>query len=271
MEDKTTRRRTAAGKWLPIIALATGLLAGACSSGKSSPTEPIADAGSPAVSLPGSSATSDDSGSDSQFQGVVIAASPAQETLDLRNGLQIQTGFDTSWSSRGDVFSVAEIANALSRGVTVRVEGRGTTAGANNVLATSIKAETDEDGPGLGGDDFDDDSDGDSDVDSDGDSDFDDDSDGDSDDDSDDPFDGTAQFDGSVASVNRGGQSLQLRNGKVVATDGGTIWDNEGDLFSFTALADAFDAGRPVRVEGDGDRQPDGSILAFDIKAEVDD
>ena len=50
-----------------------------------------------------------------------------------------------------------------------------------------------------------------------------------------------------------------------------TVWDAGGDLFSLADIVGALAAGTTVEVEGEGQTQADGSILATEIKAESDD
>jgi hypothetical protein len=78
-----------------------------------------------------------------------------------------------------------------------------------------------------------------------------------------------AEFENVVASVDRLAQSLTLVDGTVVVIGDGTIWDEDGDILDFATLADLVDGGNEVKVEGEGARQSDGSILATTIKAEV--
>lgn len=77
------------------------------------------------------------------------------------------------------------------------------------------------------------------------------------------------EFEGAVASV--GGSSLTLTNGTRVIVNGQTQWIARGDLHSLNATASAVDANRPVRAEGRGTRQADGTFVAATIKVEVDD
>lgn len=77
------------------------------------------------------------------------------------------------------------------------------------------------------------------------------------------------EFEGAVASV--GGNSLTLTNGTRVIVNGQTQWIARGDLRSLNATAGAVAANRPVRAEGRGTRQADGSFVAATIKVEVDD
>jgi Domain of unknown function (DUF5666) len=74
------------------------------------------------------------------------------------------------------------------------------------------------------------------------------------------------EFEGAVASV--GSDSVTLVGGLRIVVNGGTQWSGRGDLFSLSQIASSLAAGNDPRVEGRGNRQGDGSILATTIKAE---
>ena len=74
------------------------------------------------------------------------------------------------------------------------------------------------------------------------------------------------EFEGAVASVGSG--SVTLAGGLRVVVDGSTQWSGRGDLLSLGEIADSLADGNNPRVEGRGNRQADGSILAATIKAE---
>jgi hypothetical protein len=76
-------------------------------------------------------------------------------------------------------------------------------------------------------------------------------------------------FAGVVTGVDRPPRLLLLQNGGRVEVPTSLPFDPSGDLFSFEAVADAFDDGQTVTVEGEGERQSDGRIRAARIKAEV--
>jgi hypothetical protein len=78
-----------------------------------------------------------------------------------------------------------------------------------------------------------------------------------------------AEFEAVVASVDEPSQTLTLVDGTIVEIGTDTIWDVAGDITDFATLADLVQAGNEVKVEGEGTRQSDGSILATTIKAEV--
>lgn len=77
------------------------------------------------------------------------------------------------------------------------------------------------------------------------------------------------EFEAAVTAVN--GQTLVLANGTRVVVNGQTQWSARGDLLSLSQVAGAVSANRPVRAEGRGTRQSDGTLLATTLKVEVDD
>ncbi|HEX6902992.1 MAG TPA: hypothetical protein VF789_24965 [Thermoanaerobaculia bacterium] len=77
------------------------------------------------------------------------------------------------------------------------------------------------------------------------------------------------EFEAAVTAVN--GQMLVLANGARVTVNGQTQWSNRGDLLNLSQVSGAVSANRPVRAEGRGTRQSDGTILATTLKVEVDD
>ena len=77
------------------------------------------------------------------------------------------------------------------------------------------------------------------------------------------------EFEAAVTAVN--GQTLVLANGTRVLVNGQTQWSNRGDLFNLRQVAGSVASGDPVRAEGRGTRQADGSIVALTLKVEVDD
>ncbi len=74
------------------------------------------------------------------------------------------------------------------------------------------------------------------------------------------------EFEGAVTSV--GSDSVTLAGGLRIVVNGGTQWSGRGDLFSLSQISNSLAAGRNPRVEGRGNRQGDGSIVAATIKAE---
>lgn len=76
------------------------------------------------------------------------------------------------------------------------------------------------------------------------------------------------EFEAAVTAVN--GQTLVLANGTRIIVNGQTQWSNRGDLFNLRQVAGSVASGDPVRAEGRGTRQGDGSIVALTLKVEVD-
>ncbi len=76
------------------------------------------------------------------------------------------------------------------------------------------------------------------------------------------------QFEAAVQSVN--GNTITLVNGQRITVNGQTQWNARGDLFSLADISGSLAAGLNPRVEGRGNRQADGSIVAVTIKGEHD-
>jgi hypothetical protein len=85
----------------------------------------------------------------------------------------------------------------------------------------------------------------------------------------DNPRNGGAEFEARVLSVS--GNTLNLAGGTRVTVNGATQWSARGDLFNLSQVSAAVSANRPVRAEGRGTRQADGSFVAQTLKVEVDD
>lgn len=77
-----------------------------------------------------------------QFESAVTSV--AGNTLALANGTRVTVDAQTQWNARGDLRSVAQVANAVRAGRPTRVEGRGTRQANGAFLATAIKAEVDD-------------------------------------------------------------------------------------------------------------------------------
>ncbi len=78
-----------------------------------------------------------------------------------------------------------------------------------------------------------------------------------------------SQFEARVNSVS--GNTLNLAGGIRVTVNGATVWNARGDLRTLAQVSTALGRNRPVRAEGRGTRQADGSFVAQTIKVEVDD
>jgi hypothetical protein len=172
----------------------------------------------------------------------------------------------------GDLITFAAILDALEAGITFRVEGEGSVQADGAIRATSLEAEVDEDaggdddsGPGDGGDDNSGPGDG-----------------GDDDSGPGDGGDGQdlPEFEGAPTLVSLAGASpsrtlrvsVADEQGPVVVdiVEGVTTIDPEGDLITFDAIVGALAAGRSMKIEGEGSRGADGSLLAKSVKAETD-
>lgn len=223
-----TRFSSSALGW--TLAMAFLSLAGCSSSGD--PTAPTLDFPTSVVTSTGND-SSGDAGASQSFAGSVAGVDRTASALLMTAGPSIFVDGATQWNMLGDLFDLGAVDDAIGRGASVQIEGTADVHADGSLLATTLKAETDEsddDGPGA-----------------------------------------FRQFDGDVGNVDVAGGSIQLADGTTVLVDGATIWDSRGDVFSLSALAQAVATGIPSRIEGDGNEQPDGRILATALKAETDD
>ncbi|HEX9943016.1 MAG TPA: hypothetical protein VGG03_13440 [Thermoanaerobaculia bacterium] len=78
-----------------------------------------------------------------EFEATVVAVNG--NTLTLAGGVRVVVNGQTQWNTRGDLFSLSQVAGAVAAGVPTRVEGRGVRQADGSILALTIKAETDED------------------------------------------------------------------------------------------------------------------------------
>ena len=86
------------------------------------------------------------------------------------------------------------------------------------------------------------------------------------------------EVEGLVASVDTDASTLTLDDDRVVAVDDSTMWkggdgdeDDEHYLTSLSEVQTALDSGWTVEAEAEGREQSDGSILARELEAEVED
>jgi len=184
----------------------------------------------------------DDDGDEGEFDGTVTEADPAASTLTLEDGTVVRLDENTEIDDDGDLFSVDEVAAALEAGTEVKAEGEGTLESGDppTILASEIKIEAE----------------------------------GDADDDEDDEEDeGEAEFEGRVVSIDLDASTVTLTGGIVVRLDGETTIDEDGDLTSLQAVADALAAGTTVEAEGEGTLESVAppTILASEVKFETDD
>jgi hypothetical protein len=78
-----------------------------------------------------------------EFEAAV--SSVGSSSLTLANGVRIVVNGSTQWSGRGDLFTLDQVAGSLAAGRHPRIEGRGTRQSDGSILATTIKAEDEED------------------------------------------------------------------------------------------------------------------------------
>lgn len=78
-----------------------------------------------------------------EFEGNVIAVDTSGSSFTLANGMIVLVNGETWWDSGGDLFSLADMAAALTAGRQVKAEGRTITV-EGEFVATVVKAETDE-------------------------------------------------------------------------------------------------------------------------------
>ncbi|MCH7764263.1 MAG: hypothetical protein IIB95_11095 [Candidatus Marinimicrobia bacterium] len=85
----------------------------------------------------------------------------------------------------------------------------------------------------------------------------------------DDDEDGELEFEGMVSIVDLNNSSITLTTGLLVVTDNATIFD--GSITSLDSVNTLLSQGSEVNVEGEGIHQSDLSILASEVKFEVED
>ena len=99
--------------------------------------------------------------------------------------------------------------------------------------------------------------------------------------DDDDDEDDEGEFEGyaTLVSVDGDAPERTMRvevddDGEIVTVDiveGTTVFKDDGDFNDFDSLLGALDAGVMVEIEGEGPIQEDGSVMAYEVKAETDD
>jgi hypothetical protein len=154
---------TRLGSTLPPFALllvGLSLFSLSCSSGSGSPTEPSADP----VSLNASASDNGVSGSSdsAEVDGAVTGVDAGSQTIFLATGDAVVVDSNTIWDPLGDIFSFSKLMSEFNAGGNVRVEADNSFTDSGAVLADTIKAETDDNGPnddGPNDNDPDDDSD----------------------------------------------------------------------------------------------------------------
>ena len=79
----------------------------------------------------------------SELEGSVTAVDPAAGLVTLASGKKIAVNAQTVFDRRGDLFTLAKLADAVAAGKHVRAEAHGTLQADGSLLATTIKAEID--------------------------------------------------------------------------------------------------------------------------------
>ncbi len=79
----------------------------------------------------------------SELEGAVTAVDPAAGLVTLASGKKIAVNAQTAFDRRGDLLTLAKVADAVAAGKHVRAEAHGTLQADGSLLATTIKAEID--------------------------------------------------------------------------------------------------------------------------------
>lgn len=77
----------------------------------------------------------------SELEGAVTAADPAAGLVTLARGKKIAVNAQTAFDRRGDLLTLAKVADAVAAGKHVRAEAHGTLQADGSLLATTIKVE----------------------------------------------------------------------------------------------------------------------------------
>ena len=197
-----------------------------------------------------------------EFEGVAALVSVDGETPSRTVRVELTDSIGSTlvdivedralFDNEGDITTLTDLLAALDRAdLTVKIEGEGERQDDGTIVAAGIKVETDG---------HDDDQD---------------------DDNEDDEIAVADEFEGVAALVSVDGESPS-RTVRVELTDSigsklvdivedGTVFDNEGDIMTLTDLLTALDrTDLTVKIEGEGERQDDGTIVAAGIKVETD-
>lgn len=208
------------------------------------------------VTLSDTSATVADSTSSEldEFEGeatlLSVSGSAPNRTLSIEVAAEANRRYAvdvvesaTTFEADGDLLTFEALLTRLQANQQVRVEGDGNAQSDGRVVATSIKAETDDD----------DDDDGEDDED----------------------------FEGDVTEMAVSGVA-PTRTARVTLVDdsvsttvdiieGTTVFDTDGDVLTFEAMLSAHASGAELEVEGDGELGQDGVWTASFIEVETDD
>jgi hypothetical protein len=76
-----------------------------------------------------------------ELEGAVATVDLSAGTVALAGGKRIAVNAQTRFDPKGDLFTLATLADAVTAGKRVRVEARGTLQAGGSLLATTIKAE----------------------------------------------------------------------------------------------------------------------------------
>lgn len=180
-----------------------------------------------------------------EFEGQVVAADPGARSFTLAGGTTLILDDRTRVDDDGDVFTLEQVAGALTAGLFVKAEGHvlPDPAAAGGSRLVDVKFETDDDDDG-------------------------------DDDGSDGSDDGTGtEFEGNLGAVDAGAGTFTLTNGVTYQVTGTTTYEADGDLFSLSAAAAALASGKVVEMEGDAvrDAATVGGWRVLSLKIEVDD
>jgi hypothetical protein len=77
----------------------------------------------------------------SELEGAVATVDVSAGTVALAGGKRIAVNAQTRFDPKGDLFTLATLADAVTAGKRVRVEARGTLQASGSLLATTVKAE----------------------------------------------------------------------------------------------------------------------------------
>lgn len=206
------------------------------------------------VTLSDTSATVSDSTSSEldEFEGeatfVSVTGAAPNRTLSIEVTYEANRRYavdvgesTTTFEADGDLLTFEALLARVQASQQVRVEGDGNAQSDGRVVATSIKAETDDD------DDGDDDED----------------------------------FEGDVTDLAVSGVApartarVTLVDDSTATTvdivEGTTVFDTDGDILTFEAMLSAHASGAELEVEGDGELGPDGVWTARFVEVETDD
>ena len=182
----------------------------------------------------------DDDRGETDFEGLVTAVDLERDAFTLDDGTIVRlvagTEIDFDADDEEELGSLQEVADAIAAGAFVEADGKGVveTVAPRVVIAIEVEFEIE--------DDFDD-------------------------------VPGGAEFKGDVQAVDLVAATFTLGGGTIVRLTDATVIDEDGDLFSLAAVAEALSGGRDVRAEGGGilEATDPRTIAARKVEFEVDD